>query len=156
MARQRRTWVNPAPAHERHYHVDAVGRLDLGPYLAPDSGLAGALVRRMAASPSIRRRSMPIGRPIAGAEIRILHASVEPAPIGVSGELYFGGVPLGRGCLGRPGLHGAALRARSVSSARLYRTGDLVRGCPTRPGSFAATPRTRLHPAASSSPSMTC
>ena len=73
----------------------------------------------------------PIGRPLAGHSAHLL-AGGQPAPLGVSGELYLGGL-LGRGYLGNP----AATAERYLPDpfaaepgARLYRTGDLVRRLP--------------------------
>jgi amino acid adenylation domain-containing protein len=72
----------------------------------------------------------PIGRPIAGAQVHVLDADGRPQPIGVTGEVYIGGVGVARGYLNRPELNAERFLPdpfASQSGARLYRTGDL--GC---------------------------
>lgn len=73
---------------------------------------------------------VPIGRPIANMQAYALDAKLEPAPIGVPGELCIGGVGVGRGYIGRPELTAEQFPRdpfRPGDDARLYRTGDLVR-----------------------------
>jgi non-ribosomal peptide synthetase component F/aryl carrier-like protein len=84
----------------------------------------------------------PIGRPLAGVQLRVVDAWGEPAPVGAVGELWVGGPGLARGYLGDP----AATAERFVpdgwgapdeaaaggapgagGGGRLYRTGDRVR-----------------------------
>lgn len=76
---------------------------------------------------------MPLGRPLGNNQLYILDQQMEPAPVGVTGELYIGGEGVGRGYHGRPGLTAEKLIPNPFSSergARLYRTGDLVRYLP--------------------------
>ena len=76
------------------------------------------------------RRSVPIGTPIANLQTYILDQHLELSPVGVTGELYIGGVGVGRGYHRRPELTGEKFLPDPFSSqpgARVYKTGDLVR-----------------------------
>jgi amino acid adenylation domain-containing protein len=75
-------------------------------------------------------RFVPIGRPFANTRIYVLDANLEPAPIGIPGELCIGGVAVGQGYLNRPELTAERFLPDPFSDepeARLYRTGDLAR-----------------------------
>ncbi|MFJ8628727.1 amino acid adenylation domain-containing protein [Kitasatospora sp. NPDC093550] len=78
--------------------------------------------------------SIPYGRPMVNQQAVVLTPALEPAPVGVPGELCLAGTGLTRGYLGRPGLtadryrpHPGAGTGPVPVGARLYRTGDLAR-----------------------------
>jgi amino acid adenylation domain-containing protein len=76
------------------------------------------------------REATPIGRPISNAQIYILNGELEPAPIGVRGEIYISGAGVGRGYLGKPELTAERFIPHRFSRSggeRVYRTGDVGR-----------------------------
>jgi len=77
--------------------------------------------------------SMPIGRALMNTQLYVLNPLLVPVPVRVNGELYVGGVGVGRGYL-----HDEQRTAQSFilnpfsteTGARLYKTGDLARYLP--------------------------
>ncbi|MGB0598427.1 MAG: amino acid adenylation domain-containing protein [Rubripirellula sp.] len=75
----------------------------------------------------------PIGRPIDNSEIYVLDSRMQPVPVGVMGEAFFGGPALSPGYLNRPELNAEKFVKSPFSDdphAYLYRSGDLLRHLP--------------------------
>jgi amino acid adenylation domain-containing protein len=73
--------------------------------------------------------TVPIGRPIANTQMYVLDAHLQPTPIGVPGELYIGGVQVGRGYHKRAELTAQRFIPDPFTggTGRLYKTGDRCR-----------------------------
>jgi aspartate racemase len=77
-----------------------------------------------------RNRSMPIGRPIWNTKIYILDSYQQPVPIGIAGEIYIAGTPVGLGYLNQPEMTAERFMRdpfTTQADAMMYKTGDLGR-----------------------------
>ncbi len=82
---------------------------------------------------SLTQELVPIGQGFANTHSYILDRWLNPAPIGVAGELYIGGAGVVRGYFNRPELTAERFIPNPFSDkfgGRLYKTGDVVRYMP--------------------------
>ena len=99
----------------------------------PTEASVTAIVHDLLDSQSEKMNSVLIGRPIANTKAYILDQNLQPAPIGVKGELHLCGVRLARGYLNRPELTAEKFIDNPFADEpfnRLYKTGDLARYLP--------------------------
>ncbi|MFZ5515903.1 MAG: amino acid adenylation domain-containing protein [Candidatus Zhuqueibacterota bacterium] len=77
--------------------------------------------------------NISIGKAIQNKKIYILDQNLNPAPVGIAGELHIGGVGLARGYLNRPDLTAEKFIPNPFINKvgeRMYRSGDLARYLP--------------------------
>jgi len=83
----------------------------------------------MSAAKGVPDAAIPIGRPIANSDARLLDGDAESIPVGRRGTLYVGGAGLARGYLDRLALTSERFVPRfgqSRQSERAYDTGDVA------------------------------
>ena len=91
---------------------------------------ASIYVSHYACRPDDPLRSVSIGRPIHNAKMYILDEQLNPAPVGMNGELYLGGKVLADGYFKRPDTTAAKFLPDPFScqpGARMFKTGDVAR-----------------------------
>ncbi|HEX3586840.1 MAG TPA: amino acid adenylation domain-containing protein, partial [Candidatus Angelobacter sp.] len=74
----------------------------------------------------------PLGMPVANTTVYVLDPWLQPVPTGATGELYIGGICLGRGYWNQSAITAAKFVPNPFSELvgeRLYRTGDLGKWC---------------------------
>jgi amino acid adenylation domain-containing protein len=84
-------------------------------------------------SDNIAKQQVPIGKAIANYQTYILDRHLQPVPIGVTGELYIGGLGVAKGYWQQPELTKEKFIPHILSNqpeAKLYKTGDLARYLP--------------------------
>ncbi|WP_394836403.1 amino acid adenylation domain-containing protein [Pendulispora rubella] len=90
--------------------------------------------------PPADETQVPIGRAVDHLRLYVLDHVLSPLPIGVCGEIFVGGIGVGRGYLGDPRRTAEAFVPNPFENepgARLYRTGDLGRYRPDGTIEFA-------------------
>ncbi|WP_424186613.1 amino acid adenylation domain-containing protein [Actinokineospora sp. G85] len=120
------------PAESLRFWQDQTPGVRIYNEYGPTEATVGCCVHEATAHPPTPR-GVPIGRPIANAEMYVLDANRAIAPIGVPGEIYIGGTGLARGYLNRRELTDQRFVPhpfRTEPDARVYRTGDRAQYLP--------------------------
>jgi amino acid adenylation domain-containing protein len=96
----------------------------------PTEGTICATVYPLPQTTPAGERVTPIGRAVGETRVYLLSPGLEPAPRGVTGEIYVGGAGVAQGYLNRPDLTAERFLPDPYAAgpgARIYRTGDLAR-----------------------------
>jgi amino acid adenylation domain-containing protein len=75
-------------------------------------------------------RSVPYGKPLSGQQFYVLNSALQPNPLGVTGELFIGGLGIAREYYQAAELTAKQFVQHPGWGIRLYRTGDLGRYLP--------------------------
>ncbi|MFI9366409.1 amino acid adenylation domain-containing protein [Kitasatospora sp. NPDC053057] len=116
-----------SPALVRRFHASGLGA-ELDNIYGPAETAVD--VTHWRCRPDAEDAVVPIGTAVPRTDLHVLDEHGEPVPPGGEGELYVGGVQVGRGYQGRPELTAERFVPdpfSGVPGARVYRTGDRVR-----------------------------
>ncbi len=124
------------PAGVLASHLERGGRAELHNEYGPTEATVWCTAHRAHARDV--GRALPIGRPIAGAEIHLLDAYGNRVPLGFAGELCVSGAGVALGYFGRPDLTAERFLTIDIGGQpqRIYRTGDLAAFSPEGTLSF--------------------
>ncbi len=78
-------------------------------------------------------KTVPLGRPLDNTQVYILSEEMKLLPLGMTGEIYLGGVGLARGYLNQPGITAERFiehHFKDIPHSKLYKTGDRGRYLP--------------------------
>jgi amino acid adenylation domain-containing protein len=122
-----------SPECLRKWHRYIPGGIRLLNIYGPTECTIGATMSDLSDHVADVQAELPIGSPINNLKAYVLDSSLQPVPVGASGELYLGGVGLARGYLHAPELTAEKFTCDPFSEApgcRMYKTGDLVSWLP--------------------------
>lgn len=86
-----------------------------------------ACTRHVVTAEDVESGDIPVGEPVAGADVLLLSEDGQDVPTGEVGEIYVGGPGVAREYLGQPEATAARFVSPAGRSGRYYRTGDLAR-----------------------------
>jgi amino acid adenylation domain-containing protein len=92
-----------------------------------------SVVKKLTSEDCAGEGYVPIGRPIDNTTLYVLNSKLVPVPVGITGELYIGGVGVSPGYLNLDGMTAERFIPNPFSDdpeARIYKTGDLVQYFP--------------------------